>query len=226
MGKTCPKLRWLTSRIRKTNAQELAYDGCWRHCVLASSVSSSSARAPLHAVRQSEGHRELFAQRPRAELEWLVRSGAADPAFERQALGKPPLARAVDQEGAGQHEADRERRELQARDRAQAFLSLTPEEAVQRNPELAAAYAAAIDKQAESSGLTAQQREVVTRRILHKIAARIAGGEIPTGRLQETLQAESAKVPGQAKDRGSERRAQEGRRCRLAYPATSDLRSA
>ena len=157
-------------------------------------------------VLRSEGHREQIAHRLKAELERLVRSGAADPAFERQALGKPPLARGVDQEGAGQHEADRERRELQARDRAQAFLSLAPEEAVQRYPELAGAYAAAaaIDEHAESSGLTAEQREVVARRILEKIAARIAGGEIPTGRLQQGVQAEKARVPGQVKDRGSE----------------------
>jgi hypothetical protein len=51
----------------------------------------------------------------------------------------------------------------------------------------------------------AEQREVVTRRILQKIAARIAGGEIPTGRIQETVQAEKARVPGQVKDRGSQR---------------------
>ena len=86
-------------------------------------------------------------------------------------------------------------------------MSLTPEEAVQRYPELAGAYAAAaaIDKQAESSGLTAEQREVVARRILKEIAARIAGGEIPTGRIQETVQAEKAKVPGRTKDRDAER---------------------
>jgi hypothetical protein len=86
-------------------------------------------------------------------------------------------------------------------------LSLTPEEAVQRYPEFAGAYAAAaaIDKQAESSGLTAEQREVVTRRILQKIAARIAGGEIATGRIQETVQAEKAKVPGRTQDRDAER---------------------
>ena len=86
-------------------------------------------------------------------------------------------------------------------------MSLTPEKAVQRYPELAGAYAAAaaIDKHAESSGLTAEQREVVARRILEKIAARIAGGEIPTGRLQQGVQAEKARVPGQVKDRGSER---------------------
>ena len=86
-------------------------------------------------------------------------------------------------------------------------MNLTPEEAVQRYPELAGAYAAAaaIDKQAESSGLTAEQREVVARRILEKIAARIAGGEIPTGRIQETVQDEKAKVPGRTKDRHAER---------------------
>jgi hypothetical protein len=89
-------------------------------------------------------------------------------------------------------------------------LSLTPEEAVQRYPELASAYAAAaaaaaIDKQAQASGLPAQQREAAARRILQKIAARIAGGEIPTGRIQETMQAEKAKVPGQTKDRDAER---------------------
>jgi hypothetical protein len=86
-------------------------------------------------------------------------------------------------------------------------LNLAPEEAVQRYPELAAAYAAAaaIDKRAESSGLTAEQREVVARRILQKIAARIAGGEIPTGRIQETVQAEKAEVPGRTQDRDAER---------------------
>ena len=86
-------------------------------------------------------------------------------------------------------------------------MNLTPGGAVQRYPELAAAYAAAaaIDKHAESSGLTAEQREVVARRILQKIAARIAGGEIPTGRIQETVQAEEAKVPGRTKDRDAER---------------------
>jgi hypothetical protein len=33
----------------------------------------------------------------------------------------------------------------------------------------------------------------------------IAGGEIPTGRIQETVQAEKAKVPGRTKDRDAER---------------------
>lgn len=70
---------------------------------------------------------------------------------------------------------------------AEIFRQEPPERAVQQYPALAPAYAAlaAIDKQAEADGLTAEQRAHVAARSRENVAANIERGELPAIRIRE-----------------------------------------
>jgi hypothetical protein len=93
-------------------------------------------------VLRSEGTREQIRDRLLAELERARAEGRAPPDTVRQALGDSPDHRAMGREPSAQDGRTDPERDAQARDRAQAFLSLGAEEGVFRFPELAAAYAA------------------------------------------------------------------------------------
>ena len=93
-------------------------------------------------VLRSEGTREQIRDRLLAELERARAQGLAPPDTVRQALGDTPDRRAVGREPPAQDGRADPQRDAQARDRAQAFLTLEAREGVRRHPELAPAYAA------------------------------------------------------------------------------------
>ena len=71
--------------------------------------------------------------------------------------------------------------------RAKAFASKPPEEAVKAHPELAPAYAAvaAMDKKAEADGLSPQQRAIVNQRVRQNVVNSIERGELPEVAVRE-----------------------------------------
>ena len=91
---------------------------------------------------RSEGNRERIHQRLVAELERAEREGAIGVAHRQQALGDAPDLGAVARRFAPETGGTRSQRGLEARDRAQAFLTLEAEDGVRRHPELASAYTA------------------------------------------------------------------------------------
>ncbi len=70
---------------------------------------------------------------------------------------------------------------------AETFLKEPANDGVKQFPELAGAYAmaSALDKKAESDGLTPQQRAVVSERIRQNIVNSIERGDMPATRLRE-----------------------------------------
>src|SRR5450755_1604536 len=81
-------------------------------------------------VLRSEGTREQIRDRLLAELERARAQGRAPPDTVRQALGDSPDHRAMGREPSAQDGRTDPERDAQARDRAQAFLSLGAEEGV------------------------------------------------------------------------------------------------
>ena len=83
-------------------------------------------------VLASEGNRENIATRLGNELERLYAGGGLTEAAYRQAAGKAPLplGPGVDGQDADRRETDARGRGLPQDDRAKAFLTLPPEEAV------------------------------------------------------------------------------------------------
>ena len=92
----------------------------------------------------SEGNREQVEQRLRTELERIkAERGLSEDAY-RQAVGQAPLrvGRGVAPGDPGRHEANVTRRGLSPGDRAKAFLSLSPDEAIKLDPQLIVAFKA------------------------------------------------------------------------------------
>ncbi|MDQ6879350.1 MAG: hypothetical protein M3082_16980, partial [Candidatus Dormibacteraeota bacterium] len=92
----------------------------------------------------SEGNREQVERRLRGELERIkAERGLSEEAY-RQAVGQAPqrVGRGVAAGDPGRHPANVGRRELSAKDRAAAFLSLSADEAVRLDPRLSAAFKA------------------------------------------------------------------------------------
>ncbi|MEO5774962.1 MAG: hypothetical protein ABIQ32_12720, partial [Sphingomicrobium sp.] len=145
-------------------------------------------------VLRSEGNREDIATRLTNELERLNTSGGLAEAAYRQAAGKAPirLDPSVGRPDADRREADASGRGLPQDDRAKAFLTLPPEQAVKAHPELAPAYASleAIKRQLDTSGLDAAQRSVVIDHAKTAAATRIAKNDIPSVDINESRQVE------------------------------------
>lgn len=70
---------------------------------------------------------------------------------------------------------------------AESFAKDSPEEAVKKHPELAgaAALAAAMDKRAQTDGLSPAQREVVAARVRQNLVNSIERGNIPETKIKE-----------------------------------------
>lgn len=126
-------------------------------------------------VLRSEGTREQILDRLLAELERARAQGIASADVFRQALGDAPNRRGVGRERAAQDGRAEPQRGTQARDRAQAFLTLEPEEGVRLFPDLAPAYAALqaavllskekISRPGDQDGFVSRVREQIGRRI-------------------------------------------------------------
>lgn len=86
--------------------------------------------------------------------------------------------------------------------RAEAFKNESPEESVKKHPELAGAHAAlaAIDKKAETDGLSMQQRAIVRARAQQNIVNSIERGDLPEMKIndEQTLRRERTKEPVQS----------------------------
>ena len=130
-------------------------------------------------VLRSEGSREQIQHRLVAELERARGQGIAAPDVVRQALGDAPDHRGVGREPAAEDGRAGPQRDPQARDRAQALLTLKPEEGVRLFPDLAGAYAAV--RMAELLAKEKISREVdqaaFVERVRHQLSERIAAGE-------------------------------------------------
>lgn len=128
---------------------------------------------------RSEGNREQIHQRLVSELERAEREGAIGPAHRQQALGDAPDPRAVAGRVVDEDGRAGSQRGPQARDRAQAFLTLEPEEGVRLFPELANAYGAV--RMAELLAKDKITREVdqagFVERVRQQLGERIAAGE-------------------------------------------------
>jgi len=127
---------------------------------------------------RSEGNRERIHQRLAAELERAEREGAIGVAHRQQALGHTPDLGAVAPGLGAEARGAGPQRDAQARDRAQAFLTLKPEEGVKAFPELANAYAAmrAAELLAEKISRPADQ-VVFVQRVRQQLGQRIEAGE-------------------------------------------------
>jgi len=78
---------------------------------------------------------------------------------------------------------------------AKVFASETPQNAVERYPELAGAVAlaAAFDKKAEADGLSPEQRAIGAERTRQNIANRIERGDIPEIKIKEEIEVETTR---------------------------------
>jgi len=143
-------------------------------------------------ILHSEGNREDIATRLANELERLNVGGGLTEAAYRQAAGKAPLplGPGLDGQDADRRQADARGRELPQDDRAKAFLTLTPAEAVKAHPELAPAYASieAVRRQLATSGLPEKQQNTVLGQARLAVADRIAQNDIPSVEIRETHQ--------------------------------------
>ena len=152
---------------------------------------------------QSEGNRERIAERLRGELERIRTAGQLTDAAQRQAEGRAPQrpTGSVESDRDAQHATHGQGRGIPQVDRpvlvlnsspadgepakrlqaAAAFRHELPAQALKAHPELASAYAAvaAIATQADASGLTPDQRQVVIERARENIAAGIEKGRAP-----------------------------------------------
>ena len=140
-------------------------------------------------VLSSEGNRENIATRLGNELERLHADGGLTEAAYRQAAGKSPLplGPGVDGQDADRRQADARGRGLPQDDRAKAFLTLPPEEAVKAHPELAPAYVSieAVKRQLATSGLPEKQQIAVLDQVRLAAADRIAKNDIPNVEIKE-----------------------------------------
>ena len=136
---------------------------------------------------RSEGNREQIHQRLAAELERAEREGAVGVAHRQQALGRVPDARGMDRGVAAEDGRARQERDAQARDRAQAFLTLEPVEGVKRYPELASAYGAvkAAELFADEKLSDETDRVAFKRSVRDRLAETLAAGRpLPTINLK------------------------------------------
>ena len=130
-------------------------------------------------VLRSEGTREQIRDRLLAELERARAQGLAPPDTVRQALGDAPDVRGMERQPHAQDGRANPQRGAQARDRAQAFLTLKPQEGVRLFPELAGAYATV--RMAELLAMEKMSRiadqEAFVERMRQQLSERIALGE-------------------------------------------------
>jgi hypothetical protein len=130
-------------------------------------------------VLRSEGSREQIRDRLLAELERARRQGIVSPDAIRQAVGDARDARAVGRQPDARDGRTEPGRDAAARDRAQAFLTLKPEEGVRLFPELAGAYATV--RMAELLAMEKMSRiadqEAFVERMRQQLSERIALGE-------------------------------------------------
>ena len=128
---------------------------------------------------RSEGNREQIHQRLVSELERAEREGAIGPGHRQQALGDTPDPRGVAGRVVAEDGRAGSKRDPQARDRAEAFLTLKPEEGVRLFPDLASAYAAVRMAELlakEKISRDSDQAAFVVR-VRHQLSERIAAGE-------------------------------------------------
>lgn len=148
------------------------------------------------AVLRSEGTREQIRDRLLAELERACAEGLAPPDTVRQALGDSADHRAMGREPSAQDGRTDPQRDAQARDRAQAFLTLEAEEGVRAFPDLVAAYGAlhAATLLAKEKISRPVDQDGFVRRVREELGQRLEAGErIRDPRL---LQSAPGREPG------------------------------
>lgn len=128
---------------------------------------------------RSEGNREQIHQRLVSELERAEREGAIGLAHRQQAIGDAPDPRGVAGRVVAEDGRAGPQRDAQARDRAQAFLTLKPEEGVKAFPELASAYAAMQAARLLANEKIARpvDRDGFVDRVREQLGKRIEAGE-------------------------------------------------
>ena len=137
-------------------------------------------------VLESEGDHERIRQRLQQELERLRSRGELNDAAERQALGRAPAARVRVVDGS----SDRgdaphgDRPGVSGRDRAQAFATLSRDDALARFPELSAAYEAmdALTVQLSQAGHSAAGQDAALKHATKTMVERLEAGQLPLAR--------------------------------------------
>lgn len=132
-------------------------------------------------VLESEGTRDVIHRRLSEELERGRAAGLVGKYAYRQGLGQ--VVRGVAPEASRDDEQARPGRDPAALLRAKAFLSLRPEEAAPRFPELAPAYARLAEAKDQLAGdrtLTEEARRQQLSAIRDAAGVRLAWGEAPS----------------------------------------------
>lgn len=141
-------------------------------------------------ILESEGNHERITTRLRQELERLRERGQLGDDAERQALGLVPLARPQRLDGPGdrRHAPPGQRRDVAAAGRAQAFATLSQEQATVLHPELAVVYKVLerLRQQGVDVGRTAVDREAILARARALMIERLRQGLLPT--LQDSAE--------------------------------------
>lgn len=137
-------------------------------------------------VLASEGDHEQVHRRLQQELERLRSRGELSDAAERQALGRAPAARlrVVDGSPDRQDAPHGDGPGVSGRGRAQAFGTLSREEALAQFPELSTAYEAmdALRVQLIKAGHSQAGQEAALRHATQTMLERLEAGQLPLAR--------------------------------------------
>ena len=129
--------------------------------------------------------RDIEANKVEPDAKFRARETGAENGKQQPTAAKPAeSARSAPDQQA---DTERDRAAQIAKDRAQAFATKPPAEAVKEHPELAGTYAAmaSMEKKAQGDNLTPQQQAVVSERIKRNIVNSIERGELPQVQVRE-----------------------------------------
>jgi cell filamentation protein len=169
-------------------AKEAGYDFNWN-----ATNANADSRDRLYIARDKEVIQRSF---PGLDQERAMKTNNRDE-YEAYELFLEPFAKAdtlrtLIKESAYQLEA---KADTSNQRMAESFAKDSPEEAVKKHPELAgaAALAAAMDKKAQTDGLSPAQREVVAARVRQNLANSIERGDVPSVQIREDKQVKAEK---------------------------------